>query len=233
MNVLKLLFIPVILFSVSVFAGMKPFTTVVLIDERKGGDMLVINDGKKEAMLTVKVNKIEQDNEDILIYSPSISLVSGGDQQLVRFFLKNDVVLKTQRLRRAIFTSLPKTKKNESTVGFGVGHNLPVIINPHGLAKNEEPWKMLKISEKEDGMYLLNDSPYIVRLHTEVDIISKNSIVKANLKDSYILAFELVKLLTKETIANSSVSSVEIQPVSLYGFSSGEFIVSDFLKSSE
>lgn len=91
--------------------GMIPETSVVIVDEAQGEvSIKVSNSDAGAALLHVSLVNIPEDSEPLLFVTPPVSRVEAGQEQLVRFILRNEQPLQTQRLKRVVFEGLPQTR---------------------------------------------------------------------------------------------------------------------------
>lgn len=200
--------------------GMVPETSVVIVNEAEGEmTMKVTNTDPMAALLHVKVLDIPEDTAPLLLVTPSVSRVESGKVQQVRFILRTENgPLKTQRLKRATFEGIQAVKQTagttESQVGVGVRQNLPVIIHPRGLAKNDTPWTGLQWSLDNGKLKVSNPSAYVVRLSQEVRILPTQT--TANLPKSYVLPGETLDVAMDKPINSGDV--VRFNPATVYGF---------------
>src|SRR6187402_2816399 len=136
------------LFSAAALAdGMLPETSVVIVYEEKGEAAVnVRNNDARPSLLNVTLQDIPEDTEPLLFVTPPVSRVEPGENQLVRFILRDAGPLKTQRLKRVVFEGIPPKNRLEpgrASVAVNIRQNLPVILHPKGLPMNREPWKGL------------------------------------------------------------------------------------------
>lgn len=224
-------------------AGMVPETSVVIIDEADGeATMKVKNTDARTALLHTVIDHIPDDKETLFVVTPPVARVDPGQTQLVRFMLTNKTPLKTERLARVIFDSIGERKApNANTVAIRIRQNLPVVMRPKGLPVEREPWKLLKWRVVDGKLQVSNDSPYVVRLSS--DIVLKPIDVEAALPNTYLLpgqstfvwmpknAEKLPKAATDKSTPPSAealetmlkldprVRSVQIRPATSYGYS--------------
>ncbi|MBC3380841.1 fimbria/pilus periplasmic chaperone [Serratia fonticola] len=198
--------------------GMIPDSSVVVLEEAEGEvSMNVTNSDESPMLLTTTIQPISQEQEKLLLVSPPAVRVDGGKTQKVRFLLATETPLKTERLRRVIFRGIPPQNKGQNEVRMSISQNLPVIIRPAGLKRDEAPWKRL-VWKKTNGMLTVsNDSPYVVRLSQAVQTLPDNAIL--SLPNSYILPGEhlLLKAPAGKTLA--AVQQVRISPATTWGYS--------------
>lgn len=202
-----------------VFAdGMIPETSVVIVNAADGETTIkVTNSDSKPALLHVKLLDIPEDKEPLLLVTPPVSRVEGGATQQVRFILRDGKApITTQRLKRVVFEGIPQNRNGGTAaqVGVSVRQNMPVIINPKGLARNEAPWTSLKWSLNSGKLTVSNDTPYVVRLSQEVKLLPMNA--EAQLPRSYVLPGE--HLTVDAPAISSAAKQVRIFPATVYGF---------------
>jgi len=133
------------LFSACVQAtGVLPESSVVIVEEGDGeGAINLQNTDSFPVLLLTTLQNIEQDTEKLLVVTPPAARVEPGKTQRVRFMLTAKTPLKTERLKRVVFEGVPPQEKDKNVVRMTVRQNLPVIIRPAGLARDEAPWKRL------------------------------------------------------------------------------------------
>lgn len=197
--------------------GMVPDTSVIIVQEALGEVAVsVTNTDKQLALLHVTLEDIPQDTEPLLFVTPPLARVEPEKSQLVRFILRAEQPLKTQRLKRVIFEGIPRdreaAKAGYARVGVTVRQNLPVIIHPEGLAPNRTPWTDLNWSLQNGQLQVRNDTPYVVRLAQELQLLPGAQ--KALLPRSYVLPGEHLRIETPVTQA----TAVRFQPATVYGF---------------
>lgn len=199
--------------------GMVPETSVVIVDEAVGeASIRVTNTDSTLSLLHVTLENVPEDTDPILFVTPQLSRVEAGKQQLVRFMLTSKEPLKTQRLKRVLFEGIPQSQAKQgqghSKVGVSVAQNLPVILHPKGLPRNREPWTGLTWSAGNGVLNVSNDTPYVVRLAQNVQILPHDAQVM--LPRPYLLPGDSLALpLPKEA---ATVASVRLYPATVYGF---------------
>ena len=198
--------------------GMIPETSVLVIEEKDGeASMNVTNSDDHPMLLTTTIQAISQDQEKMLLVSPPAVRVDGGKTQKVRFLLTAKTPLKTERLRRVIFSGIPPQNKGKNEVRMSISQNLPVIIRPAGLERDEAPWKRLAWTLANDELTVSNDSPYVVRLAQNVQTMPGD--VGLSLPQSYILPGERLQLKAPKGKSLSSAQRVRISPATTWGYS--------------
>ena len=203
--------------AVAVSDGMQPETTVVVLYEEDGEATINIkNTDAGPALLHSVIENVPEDVEPLLIVTPPISRVEGGDTQLVRFISTLKVPLKTQRLKRVSFEGIPQARAaGGATIGITLRQNLPLILHPKGLPRHNTPWELLTWKRTGPNLTVHNDSAYVVRLAPELHLQPHKGV--ATLPRTYILPGEV--LTAKVDGPLDGVASIEIQPATVYGFS--------------
>lgn len=198
--------------------GVKPQTSVVIINEADGeGTISVKNTDATPVLLYSKLQNIPEDKVSLLVITPPMARLEGGQDQLVRFVLKEPAPLKTERLERVLFEGIPTVSKGSSAqpkVTVVIRQNLPVIIHPRGLPVNDSPWQLLKWSAQDGHLIVRNDSAYVVRLAQKVQLLPQQMLV--NLPKTYVLPGETLTLDAPSSMAASD--KVRLFPASVYGY---------------
>ncbi|WP_347904294.1 fimbria/pilus chaperone family protein [Pseudomonas purpurea] len=197
--------------------GMIPDTSVVIVHEADGeAAVSVTNSDASLALLHVTIEDIPEDKEALVFVTPPLARVEASTTQLVRFILQTEKPLLTQRLKRVIFEGIPQGKpapeSGHARVGVTVRQNLPLILHPKGLAPNRTPWTDLQWSLEGGKLNVRNDTPYVVRLAQEVQLLP--SAGQAMLPKTYVLPGEHISVSAPEGAA----THVRFQPATVYGF---------------
>lgn len=198
--------------------GMVPETSVVIVEASDGeATMNVKNTDSTPMLLTTTIQNIAQDSDRLLLVSPPAIRVDGGKTQKVRFLLINKQPLKTERLRRVIFSGIPPQNKGKNEVRMSISQNLPVLIRPAGLARDEAPWKHLAWKVAGNDLTVSNDSPYVVRLAQGVMALPGN--VPLSLPQSYILPGQHLTLKAAAGKSLAGSTHIRISPATTWGYS--------------
>lgn len=197
--------------------GMVPNTSVVIVNEADGeASVSVTNTDANLALMHVTLEDIAEDSESLVFVTPPLARVEASKTQLVRFILQTEKPLVTQRLKRVIFEGIPQGKPaaqaGQARVGVTVRQNLPVILHPKGLAPNRTPWTGLQWSMQDGQLSVRNDTPYVVRLGQEVQLLPSAGL--AMLPKTYVLPGEHISIKAPEGAA----TQVRFQPATVYGF---------------
>ncbi|WP_124434720.1 fimbria/pilus chaperone family protein [Pseudomonas orientalis] len=203
--------------GVAMADGMLPETTVIVLNEELGEATINIkNTDAAPALLHSVIENVPEDVEPLLIVTPPIARVEGGETQLVRFISTLKAPLKTQRLKRVSFEGIPQARAaGGATIGITLRQNLPLILHPHGLAVNHTPWELLKWRRTGQRLTVHNDSAYVVRMAPQVRLLPQGT--PATLPRTYILPGEALAVKVEESL--EGLTGIEIQPATIYGFS--------------
>ncbi|WP_284962241.1 fimbria/pilus chaperone family protein [Citrobacter portucalensis] len=207
--------------SSSVYAaGMVPETSLLLVSENEhGASMDVTNTDNEPALLYVQVKDLPDDPLPGLIVTQPVVRVEAGKVQRVRFVLKPSATpLKTEHLKRVIFTTIPELAENKIKVGFK--QDLPVIIRPADLPYIDAPWKDLVWTRSGNIIKAKNDTPYIIRLEQKVMLLPSGT--KIGIPQPYILPKTTIQAKLPINYTQND-NSVEIYPATRYGYAEGKF----------
>ncbi|HEP6427467.1 fimbria/pilus chaperone family protein [Burkholderia cenocepacia] len=196
--------------------GVVPETSVVIVDEADGeGTISVKNTDDHPTLLHTTIEPIPEDDAVLVVVTPPIARVEGGAVQLVRFVLASDAPLATQRLARASFSGIPPQRPGRNEIRTIIRQNLPVLIQPRDLARNDAPWTLLKWSVEGGELVVRNDSRYVVRLEQKVQLLPTRQIV--SLPAPYVLAGQTRRIALAER--PPTLEQVRIFPATVYGYS--------------
>lgn len=198
--------------------NLKLESSVVLVDAGKGEASLgVLNNDKGPLLMVTRLEKIPEEPVQRLTVTPPVARVEPGDTQVVRFFLVSQDDIKVEHLERVSFEGVPP--KDDNSVHIAIRQNIPVIIRPKNLARNDEPWKLLTWSRTASGFSVKNPGPYVVRMAQAATLLPSKTAVA--LPRTYILPGETLDIKTKAP--NASDTDIEISPASLYGYIVGKY----------
>ena len=198
--------------------GMVPETSVVIVEADDGeATMNVTNTDNYPMLLTTTIQDIAQDKEKLLLISPPAIRVDGGKTQKVRFMLVNKMPLKTERLRRVVFNGIPPQNKGKNEVRMSVSQNLPVLIRPAGLPRDDAPWKRLTWKVSGTQLTVNNDSAYVVRLAQGIKALPGNT--PLILPQSYILPGQHLTISAPAGKGLAGTQQIRISPATTWGYS--------------
>ncbi|MFZ5224306.1 fimbria/pilus chaperone family protein [Enterobacter cloacae] len=202
-------------------AGMVPDTSLLLINEdERGASMDVKNSDDNAQLLYTRIIDLPDDPTPGVIVTQPVVRVNAGKTQRVRFVLKDSAEkLKTEHLKRVIFSTIPQREQNKVKMVFS--QNLPVIIRPAGLDVNMEPWKGLRWQIKNGNLTVLNDTPYVVRMEQKAKLLPSETQVK--FEKSYILPGQTI-IATPENKLSGLNNKVEIYPATRFGYKASSYV---------
>jgi P pilus assembly chaperone PapD len=203
-------------------AGMIPATSVVILNEAEGETSInVKNSDSRPALLYSQIIAIDGDDDNLIVLTPPVARVEAGETQAIRFLLQTSEPLKVQRLRRVTFEGIvPKNNAPGMQVNMNVRQNLPVIIHPKGLVKDNAPWRRLKWSVQRGKLQVSNPDAYVVRLDQAIRLQPGNG--SAQLPRPYLLPGERVTLEVPANVL-TTLTGVMISPATVYGFSVDQY----------
>lgn len=205
-------FLPAVLFA----DGMRPDTTVIVLHEAEGEVSInVTNTDSSPALLHSVIEDVPEDTEQLIVVTPPVTRVDAGERQMVRFLSIGTEPLKTQRLKRVSFEAIPQAQPGSgATIGISLRQNLPLILHPKGLPKNDAPWELLTWHLQANVLSVRNDSPYVVRLAADVRLNPQR--VTASLARTYVLPGEVLQVALDKPVPGAT--SVTLEPATVYGF---------------
>jgi P pilus assembly chaperone PapD len=203
--------------STSHATGMVPETSVVIVEQSDGESAINIKNTDPFPMLLVTtLENIKDDTDTLLIITPPAARVEPGKTQRVRFIMTSKEQLKTERLKRVIFEGIPPQQKGKNELRMTVRQNLPVIIRPAGLEKDQAPWKRLTWKLNGNNITVSNPSPYVVRLGQGVKTLPDNT--AWTLPNSYILPGQTFTLTPDNNKKAGAAQQVRISPATTWGY---------------
>jgi len=211
-----------LLFFHSAFAVMQPQTSMVLIEEEKGGGSInVTNTDDQEELLYVKVIDLDDDKQPQVMVTQPVMRVGAGQTQRVRFVLSSQQPLTVEHIKRVTFEGLPMVSESaKNAVSISVRQNLPIIIRPRDLAAAaNDPWKALVWSVSGEKMTVNNSTPYVVRLSEDLQLLPGGH--KAKIAKGYLLPGETLPVQGADAKTLPGVSKVRFETLSQYGYDTG------------
>lgn len=205
--------------GVSHATGMVPETSVIVVEQSDGESSVnVTNTDNYPVLMLSTLKNIPEDKANLLTLTPPAARVEAGKTQRVRFLLTDKTPLTTEHLMRVTFEGVPPQQKDKNIVRMGFRQNLPVIIRPAGLAKDEAPWKRLVWKQSGNSLTVTNPSPYVVRMEQVVQTLPDNA--KWTLDATYVLPGETRTLtLNKDSKKSGAAQQVRIAPATTWGYS--------------
>lgn len=208
--------------AVSHASGVIPETSVVVVEQSDGeGDISVKNSDTFPVLLLTNLQDVPGDTGASLVITPPAARLDAGKTQRVRFLLTDKTPLKTEHLKRVTFEGVPPQVKNESVVRMTVRQNLPVIIRPAGLARDEAPWKHLVWKQAGNILTVSNPSPYVVRLGQGVQTLPDHT--HWILATPYVLPGQTLTLSMNGAKKAGNANQVRISPATTWGYTVDNF----------
>lgn len=197
--------------------GVVPETSVIVVEQNDGeGSINVTNSDSFPVLLLSTLQNIPEDKATLLTITPPAARVEPGKTQRVRFMLTDKSPFKTERLMRVVFEGVPPQVKNQNVVRMTVRQNLPVLIRPAGLARDEAPWKHLVWKLTGNSLAVTNPSPYVVRMGQSVQTLPDNASWTMNA--AYVLPGETRTLTPDSNKQTSAATQVRISPATTWGY---------------
>ncbi|ATZ11639.1 fimbria/pilus chaperone family protein [Erwinia amylovora] len=197
--------------------GILPETSVVIVEEKEGeGAINLKNTDAFPVLLLTNLQDIEPDTGRLLTITPPAARVEPGKTQRVRFILTSASSLKTEHLMRVAFEGVPPQEKGKNVVRMTVRQNLPVIIRPGGLKRDEAPWKHLVWTLKAGRLSVSNPSPYVVRLGQIVTTLPQGA--SWSLPNAWILPGQQLALSGENKKSEAKADRVRVFPATTWGF---------------
>ncbi|CCG88532.1 fimbria/pilus chaperone family protein [Erwinia piriflorinigrans] len=198
--------------------GIVPETSVIIVEQSDGeGAINLKNTDSFPVLLLSTLQNTKDDQDSLLTITPPAARVEPGKVQSVRFLITDDTPLKTERLKRVVFEGVPPQKKNQNEVRMTIRQNLPVIIRPAGLAREQAPWKLLSWTKAGNDLTVTNPSPYVVRLSQKVSTLPGKG--EWMLPEAYLLPGQTVTLTKGKSDTGIAISQVTLYPATTWGFS--------------
>ncbi|KFC76670.1 fimbria/pilus chaperone family protein [Buttiauxella agrestis] len=197
--------------------GIVPETSVVIVEQSDGeGAINLKNTDNFPVLMLSTLENIPEDKTQLLTITPPAARVEPGKIQRVRFMMMDKTPLTTEHLERVIFEGVPPQQKNKNEVRMIIRQNLPVIIRPAGLARDESPWKNLTWKQAGNVITVSNPSAYVVRLGQGVQTLPDNT--NWTLPTSYVLPGQTLTLKAENAPKAAQSAKVRISPATTWGY---------------
>ncbi|MFP3019542.1 MAG: fimbria/pilus chaperone family protein [Arsenophonus sp.] len=195
---------------------LKLHTSAVIIEANIGENSFPVkNESSSPVMILTTIESLPEDPEKLVIITPPISRVEPNDTQVIRFLLKNTDNLKTERMARVKFESIPtKRTTSNNRININIAQNIPIIVQPKGLKRDYTPWKHLQLKISNNTLTVYNPSPYVVRFHPRLTLLPSQKTV--SLSHSYLLPGK--NLSINLPVQKGTVTAVKLTPASLYNY---------------
>ncbi|CNH07779.1 putative periplasmic chaperone protein [Yersinia aldovae] len=200
------------------YASFKLESTSVILKESEGRTSFTIdNTSDNPILLVTKVVDLDGKalSKQILI-SPPVTRIEAGQSQQVNFVLKKGTVLDTEVLLKASFEGVEQVQGNATVMP--IRQEIGFLIQPNAVPQIKTPWQELVFSVSGNNLIIKNPSKHVVRLGPQVILVPGNEVVA--LGNPYILPG-----VSKQFPIKSSPSSVNVTPLSRYGFVQAEVVM--------
>jgi len=207
-------------------SGMLPDSPVLQISEADGqAQMGLQNTGSEALLLQTRIYDVTNDSTLKVVPLPPVIRVEAKARQIVRFILERPAQPMTvQHLRRVTFEGIPVrlARKGEALVQVNTRYDLPVIISPRGLEREDAPWTRLVLALEGRQLVLSNPSAYVVRMSSDVTLLPFRQKVEM-LGRSFIMPGDRVSITLPDGIDPAGLTAVRIAPTTLYGFAAPDY----------
>ncbi|BBT44606.1 fimbria/pilus chaperone family protein [Enterobacter asburiae] len=205
---------------ISTFAhatGVVPETSVVVVEQNDGeGSINVTNTEGYPVLLLSTLHNIQEDKSSLLTITPPAARIEAGKSQRVRFLLTDNKPLTTEHLMRVTFEGIPPQKKDQNIVRMSVRQNLPVLIRPADLPRDEAPWKRLVWKQSGNTLTVTNPSPYVVRMGQGVTTLPNKT--NWTMNGTYVLPGQTRTLQVDGGKSTGIATQVRISPATTWGY---------------
>lgn len=194
--------------------GMVPETSLLLINEQdKGATLNVKNTDDHPSLLYTSIVDLPGDKGPRVVATQPVTRVEAGQTQQLRFILQTDEPLKVEHLKRLTLEGIPPKEKGKNQVTINIRQDLPVLIHPASLPVVKDAWTQLKWSTSGNTLTARNDSPYVIRLASQVRVLPSGTNV--TLGKTYILPGESLSASAGRSLSGDR--QVTLYPASRYG----------------
>ncbi|BEM64670.1 fimbrial protein [Serratia marcescens] len=190
----------------------------VVLEESTGRvNFSIKNTSAEPILLATRVEDLDDKgfSKSVLV-SPPISRIDAGQSQQVNFVLKQGVSLPHEVMLKASFEGVGQAVDNSARIP--VRQSIGLIIQPKAVAVSKTPWDDLRITRSGDTLEIKNTGLHVIRLAPQLTLLPGKKIVTLN--NYYLMSGE-----EKTVKVNGVVSSVEIIPLSRYGFKQNDVIL--------
>lgn len=197
--------------------GVVPETSVVIVEQSDGeGAINIKNTDNFPVLLLTTIEYLPEDKSQLLTVTPPAARIEPGKSQRVRFMMLDKTPLTTERLERVSFEGVPPQQKGKNEVRMIISQNLPVLIRPAGLAKDDSPWTHLVWKQAGNTLTVNNPSPYVVRLGQGVQTLPNKG--NWTLPSPYVLPGQTLTLKATGAVNAGQQTQVRIYPATTWGY---------------
>ncbi|MGR7464189.1 fimbria/pilus chaperone family protein [Klebsiella aerogenes] len=200
--------------TLALATGMVPETSLLLINEQdKGANMNVKNTDDHPSLLYTSIVDLPDDKGTHVVVTQPVTRVEAGQTQRLRFILQTDAPLKVEHLKRLHLEGIPPKTKGKNQVTINIRQDLPVLIHPASLPVKKDAWTLLTWSVSGNVVTVKNDSPYVVRMSSQVRMLPSG--IDVTLDRTYILPGQSISAKAGRSLSGDR--QVTFYPASRYG----------------
>ena len=216
-----------VLFSASSNAQFSLNKSGFVINTNDGENSVIVTNTGREPILLYATESMDEtkkiSGKSLFYLSPPVSKIAPGESQIIRIIIKNKKI-RMEQLARLLFQEVIPRKNFDNKAVITSAYNIAAVAHPSNLVENITPWKYLKIVNKNDHWYIVNNSFYVIRLVPSVRLLSgEKTIGNKLLTQSYILPKSKL-LIGRYNFKN--ITRIAIRPVSQTAITLPEYFIS-------
>jgi fimbrial chaperone protein len=190
----------------------------VVLEERAGRvNFSIKNTASEPMLLATRVEDLDgKEVSKSILVSPPISRIEAGQSQQVNFVLKQGTRLPHEVLLKASFEGIGQAVDNSARMP--IRQSVGLIVQPASVAVSKTPWDDLSLTMEGDSLVIKNTGLHVVRLAPQLTLLPARKTVP--LDNYYLMSGE-----EKKVKVDGKPSSVEILPLSRYGFKQDNVII--------
>ena len=204
--------------------GIEPQSPIVLIYEKTPrAEIELFNPTEAAVLLSTSVHEIdvEQMQSPVVHVLQPVLRMEAHSRARVRFQLElpnGSTALRTQHLKRVWFEGIPSSNRKED-LAFNIRYDLPLLIHPKALDWEAEPWRHLQWCREGDALVARNDSPYVIRISGEVELLPSGKRVRVFPSNVLLPESRLRVTLTEQQLKEGGgIEKVRSFPATAWGF---------------
>lgn len=174
------------------------------------GETELILFSKEDLELTKKIS-----GRSLFYINPPVAKLQPNESRSIKIILKDNNI-KEEALGRLSFKEVAAVKNVSTKTVINSAYNISVIAHPHNIIYNYKPWEKLTTGYIDGELFLINDSLYVVKLMSGIDLLKSDGdkIVK-NIGRTFLLPKTKVSLGTYNETDFAQVKHVVISPASV------------------
>lgn len=131
------------------------------------GDGEIILFSTEDLELTKEIS-----GRSLFYLNPPVTKLQPNESRSIRVVLKDNNI-KEEVLGRLSFKEVAAVKNVLTKVVVNSAYNISVIGHPDNIINNYKPWESLSTAYIRGELFLTNNSPYVIKLMSSVDIIKE------------------------------------------------------------